>query len=266
MAFLEGKRILVTGVATDSSIAYGIARRMRAQGAELVFSYQAEPLRENVVNIAKTLDTEADHCLVLDVSTDENIESFAEDLKKLWPEGFDGFVHSMAFAPKHELMGSICDNTTRKGFRLAHEISCYSLLAMTRILKDQFRPNPAILTLSYLGAVRTVPNYNVMGLAKASLEALVRFLANDLGPQQIRVNGISAGPIKTMAASAFGKSFDSMLDASESRTPLRRNVTIDEVGNLAAFLASELASGITGEISYVDCGYNVVGVESDVAN
>ena len=259
MGFLTGKRALIVGVASNRSIAWGIAKAMHREGAELAFTYQGEKLRERVEKFATECDS--DITLPCDVSSDAQIEGVFEGLDNYW-DHLDIIIHSVAFAPRDELAGSFVDNTTREGFLRAHEISSYSFTALAKagfgMMKGR---NAALLTLSYLGAIRTIPNYNVMGLAKASLEANVRYMASSLGPDNIRVNGISAGPIKTLAAAGIGD-FRKFLDYGEKNSPLRRNVTIDEVGNAAAFLCSDLASGITGEITYVDAGYNITGMGS----
>jgi len=250
---------LIVGVASNRSIAWGIAKAMHREGAELAFTYQGDKLQERVEKFAAECDS--DITLPCDVSSDAQIEGVFEGLDNYW-DHLDIIVHSVAFAPREELAGSFVDCTTRDGFLRAHEISSYSFTALAKagygMMKDR---NAALLTLSYLGAIRTIPNYNVMGLAKASLEANVRYMANCLGPDNIRVNGISAGPIKTLAAAGIGD-FRKFLDYGEKNSPLRRNVTIDEVGNAAAFLCSDLASGITGEITYVDGGYNITGMGS----
>jgi enoyl-[acyl-carrier protein] reductase I len=257
MGFLSGKRALVVGLATERSIACGIAAAMRREGAELAFTYQNERLRERVVDMA----TEFGSTLVLpmDVASDAEIDSAFAALRGHW-DSLDILVHSVAFAPREQLAGGFLESVTREGFQVAHDISSYSLAALAKAARPMMVGRAgAIVTMSYLGAVRSVPSYNVMGLAKASLEANVRFLAADLGPQGIRVNAISAGPIKTLAAAGVS-GFRKMLGHVASYTPLRRNVTIEEVGNAAAFLCSDLASGITGEILYVDAGYSHVGM------
>ena len=257
MGFLAGKRILVTGIASNRSIAYGIAKAMQREGAELAFTYQNERLKGRVEKFAKQLGAKI--VVSCDVATDEAIEMCFSELATHW-DGLDGLVHSVAFAPKEQLEGSIVDNTTREGSSIAHDISAYSFLAMAKYAKPLMAGRKgALLTLSYLGAVAAVPNYNVMGMAKASLEAAVRLMAYDLGPTGTRVNAISAGPIRTLAAAGISD-FRSMLDHVRANAPLRRNVTIDEVGNVAAFLCSDLASAVTGEITYVDAGYNTVGM------
>ena len=257
MGFLAGKRALIVGLASNRSIAYGIARAMHREGAELAFNYQTEKLRGRVEKMAGELGSQI--ALPLDVASDEAIDGFFTALGKHW-DGFDILVHSVAYAPQDQLGGSYLDCVTREGFQVSHEISSYSFAALAKAARPMMAGRDAsMLTMTYLGAVRAVPNYNVMGLAKASLEANVRFMAADLGPLGIRVNGISAGPIKTLAASGVG-GFRKMLHHVEKAAPLRRNVTTDNVGNAAAFLASDLAAGITGEILYVDSGYNIVGM------
>lgn len=257
MGFLQGKRALVFGVASNRSIAWGIASAMRREGAELAFTYQNDKLQGRVEKFATELDS--DIALACDVSDDDEIERVFEKLDDYW-DHLDIIIHSVAFAPRDELDGSYLDCVTREGFRVAHEVSSYSFAALAKAGRHMMQDrNGALLTLSYLGAVRTIPNYNVMGLAKASLEANVRYMASNLGPEGIRVNAISAGPIKTLAAAGISN-FRSFLDYSEQNSPMRRNVTIDEVGNAAAFLCSDLASGITGEILYVDGGYNIQGM------
>ncbi len=253
MAFLQDKKILVTGLLSNRSIAYGIAKVMQREGAALAFTFQNDDLRDRVARIAQEFGNVP--LLRCDVSSDEEIAALFSELGKHW-NGLDGIVHSIAFAPREALKGDLLEGLTRDGFRLAHDISSYSFAALAKAgLPLMEGRRAALLTLTYLGAVRSVPHYNVMGLAKASLEACVRYLAQNLGPKGIRVNGISAGPIKTLAAagiSDFGKIFKFV----EDNAPLRRNVTTEDVGNAAAFLMSDLAAGITGEITYVDCGFN----------
>jgi enoyl-[acyl-carrier protein] reductase I len=257
MAFLAGKRALIVGLATERSIAYGIAGAMRREGAELAFTYQNERLRERVVAMAAELGSSV--VLPMDVASDEEIAAAFDALRARW-DSLDILVHSVAFAPREQLAGGFLDSITREGFQIAHDVSSYSLAALAKAARPMMLGRPgAILTMSYLGAVRSVPSYNVMGLAKASLEANVRFLAADLGPHGIRVNAVSAGPIKTLAAAGVS-GFRRMLGHVAAYTPLRRNVTIEEVGNAAAFLCSDLASGITGEVLYVDAGYSHVGM------
>lgn len=253
MGFLAGKRILITGVISNRSIAYGIAGACRREGAELAFTYQGERIRDRVSDLAANFDSRL--VFPCDVSSDEEIEALFAELGKHW-DGLDGLVHSVAFAPKEALSGDYLTAVTRENFRIAHDISSYSFAALAKAALPMMEGRPAaLLTLSYLGAIRSAPNYNVMGLAKASLESNVYYMAQSLGPKGIRVNAVSAGPIKTLAASGIAN-FSEKLDLAAHNAPLRRNVTIDEVGNAAAFLLSDLASGITGEITYVDAGFN----------
>jgi len=253
MGFLQGRRILVTGMLSNRSIAYGIARACAREGAELAFTYQGEGIRERVLDLAREFGT--DRVFACDVSDDAQIEAAFAGLARQW-DRLDGLVHAIAFAPREALKGDYHEATSREAFRMAHDISSFSLAALAKAAVPMMPPRGgAIVTLSYLGAVRSVPNYNVMGLAKASLEAGVRYLAASLGPRAVRVNAISAGPIKTLAAAGIG-GFSKILHFVEKSAPLRRGVTIDEVGNTAAFLLSDLASGITGEIVYVDAGFN----------
>lgn len=257
MGFLDGKRALIVGCASNRSIAWGIAEAMHREGAELAFTFQNEKLESRVEKLAAKCDSNI--VLPCDVGSDEEITSLFEKLGTSW-EHFDILIHSVAFAPREELEGEYLDSVTREGFNTAHEISSYSFAALAKGGRSMMQGrNASMLTLSYLGAERVLPNYNVMGLAKASLEANVRYMAASLGPENIRVNAISAGPIRTLAAAGI-KNFKSMLNYSAENTPLRRNVTIQEVGNTAAFLCSDLASGITGEITYVDGGYNITGM------
>jgi enoyl-[acyl-carrier protein] reductase I len=253
MGFLAGKRVLITGLLSNRSIAYGIATAMQREGATLAFTYQGEGVKDRVLKLAAEFGS--DIVLPCDVASDEEIAKLFADLGARW-DGLDGIIHSIAFAPREALAGAYLDGLTRDAFRVAHEVSSYSFAALAKAALPMMQGRQAaLLTLTYLGAVRAVPNYNVMGLAKASLEANVRYLAQNLGPMGIRVNGISAGPIKTLAAagiSGFGK----ILKFVEENAPLRRNVTTDEVGNVAAFLMSDLASGVSGEITYVDCGFS----------
>jgi len=255
MGFLAGKRLLITGLLSNRSIAYGIAQACRREGAELAFSYVGERFKDRITEFA----TEFGSNLVFDcdVGDDAAIERLFTDLKAAWPEGFDGFVHSIGFAPREAIAGEFLVGLTRENFRIAHDISAYSFPALAKAALPSLRPNAALLTLSYLGAVRAVPAYNTMGLAKASLEASVRYLAANLGPKGIRVNGISAGPIKTLAASGI-KGFGKLLEVFSKNAPLRRNVTIEDVGNVAAFLLSDLSAGVTSEITYVDGGFSHV--------
>ncbi len=257
MGFLQGKRALVVGVASNRSIAYGIAKAMYREGAELALTYQTDKLKSRVEDVAAECGEAL--CLPLDVAEDAQIDAAFEALGSHW-DGLDIIVHSVGFAPRDQLEGSYVDAVTREGFRIAHDISAYSFAALAKAGRPMMRGrNGALITMSYLGAVRTVPNYNVMGVAKASLEANVRYLADSLGPEGIRVNAVSAGPIRTLAASGISN-FRSMLAEAEAKTPLRRNVSIDEVGNAAAFLCSDLASGITGDVLYVDSGYHILGM------
>ena len=257
MGFLQGKRALITGIISNRSIAWGIANAMHREGAELAFTYVNDKLKPRVDEAAKTFGS--DIVLPCDVSSDEQIGQLFADLGKKW-DGFDILIHSIGFAPGEALTGEFLDGLTRENFKIAHDISSYSLPAMAKAARPLMKGrNGAILTLSYLGAERALANYNVMGLAKASLEAAVRYLAFNLGPEGTRVNAISAGPIKTLAAAGIAN-FRKMLDHVEQNAPLRRSVSTDEVGNAAAFLCSDLASGITGEITYVDAGYNTLGM------
>lgn len=257
MGFLAGKRILITGLLSNRSIAYGIARAMHREGAELAFTYQNERFLERVTKMAAEFDSSL--VFACDVAEDAQITELFEELGKQW-DGLDGLVHSIAFAPGEALDGDFLDGFSREAFRIAHEVSAYSFPALVKAARPMMEGRQAaVLTLTYLGAVRTMPNYNVMGLAKASLEASVRYLASSLGPRGIRANAVSAGPIKTLAASGIGN-FGKLLAYNERTAPLRRNVTIDEVGNVAAFLCSDLASGITGEVTYVDAGFNSVAL------
>lgn len=253
MAFLQDKKILITGLLSNRSIAYGIARAAQREGAQLAFTYQGEDIRDRVMKLAA--DFGSVPVLPCDVSRDEEIDALFSALKGEWGQ-MDGLVHSIAFAPREALKGELLDGLTRDAFKIAHDISSYSFAALAKGAAPLMAGRAgAMLTMTYLGAVRTVPHYNVMGLAKASLEACVRYLATNLGPHGIRVNGISAGPIKTLAAAGIGD-FGKILKYVEEHAPLRRNVTIEDVGNTAAFLLSGLAAGITGEITYVDSGFN----------
>ena len=257
MGFLDGKRALIVGLASNRSIAWGIAKALHREGAELAFTYQNEKLEGRVMKMASELGSEV--IVPCDVSSDEQIEKVFDHLDNYW-DGLDIIIHSVAFAPKEELEGDFLDNVTREGFRLSHEISSYSFAALAKAGRNMMEGRDAsLITLSYLGAMRAMPNYNIMGLAKASLEANVRYMASCLGPDGIRVNAISAGPIKTLAAAGISD-FRKMLTEVENTAPLRRNVTIDQVGNAAAFLSSDLSAGITGEIMYVDSGYSTVGM------
>jgi enoyl-[acyl-carrier protein] reductase I len=256
MGFLEGKRAVIVGLASNRSIAWGIAQALRAQGAELAFNYQTEKLRGRVEKMAAELDS--DIALPLDVTEDDQIQDFFGRLSKHW-DGFDILIHSVAYAPAEQLQGGYIEAINREGFRIAHDVSSYSFTALAKASRPMIQNGGALLTLSYLGAVRSLPSYNVMGVAKASLEANVRFMAFDLGADGIRVNAISAGPIRTLAASGI-KGMRQMLTHVSEAAPLKRNVTIEDVGNAASFLVSDLAAGVTGEVLYVDAGYNTVGM------
>ncbi len=258
MGFLTNKRVLITGLLSNRSIAYGIAKAMHREGAELAFTYQGEDIRPRVEKLAAEFGSKL--LFPCDVTKDEEITQCFDDLKKSW-DSIDTIIHSIAFAPREALNGDYLETVNREAFRIAHDISAYSFTALAKAALPMMQTNGgSLLTLSYLGAQRVMPNYNVMGLAKASLEANVRFMASSLGSKNIRVNAISAGPIKTLAAAGIGN-FGKLLGYTERVAPLRRNVTTDEVGNVAAFLCSDLASGITGEITYVDAGFNTVAFD-----
>ncbi|WP_293373202.1 enoyl-ACP reductase [Nevskia sp.] len=260
MGFLQGKKALITGVASERSIATGIAEAMKREGAELAFTYQGDKLKSRVEEFAH--EQGSNIVMPLDVSRDAEIEAVFGNLKDAWG-GIDIVIHSIGFAPRELLMGGYLDSVTREGYALAHDISAYSFAALGKAARPLMQGRKAsLVTLTYLGAERAVPMYNVMGPAKASLEANVRYMAAELGPEGIRVNGISAGPIKTLAAAGI-KGFRSMLANAEKVSALKRNVSIDEVGNTAAFLSSDLASGITGQIVYVDAGFNIIGFAID---
>ena len=261
MGFLKGKRALITGVASNRSIAWGIAQSMAREGAELVLTYENDKLGGRAEKFAAELGSAK--TILCDVSQDSNIAEMKDELAKHW-DHLDILVHSIAYAPREELEGMYLDAVTREGFRTAHEISSYSFAALAKSLRSMMTEGGAMLTLSYIGAERSMPGYNVMGLAKASLEANVRYLAQSLGSEGIRVNGISAGPIKTLAAAGI-KGLKQMLQFYEVTAPLGRGVTTEEVGNTASFLCSDLASGITGEITYVDGGFNTVGISPRIA-
>ena len=257
MGFLADKKILITGLLSKHSIAYGIAKACHREGAQLAFTYQNERFKDRVAKLASDFDSTL--LFPLDVQDDAEINALFEQLGQHW-DGLDSLVHSIAFAPGEALEGDFLDGLTREAFRISQEVSTYSFPALVKAARPMMQGrNGSVLTLSYLGAVRTMPNYNIMGLAKASLEASVRYLAVTLGPEGIRANAISAGPIKTLAASGIG-SFGKLLAFNEHNAPLRRNVTIEEVGNAAAFMCSDLASGITGEIMYVDGGFNTTAL------
>ena len=254
--FLSGKKLLITGVLSNRSIAYGIARACRQQGAEIVLSYVGERFKERTAEFAKAFDSEL--IFDCDVGDDGQIEKLMTDLSAHWPK-FDGLVHAIGFAPREAIAGDFLEGLSREAFRVAHDISAYSFPALAKAALPHLNDNASVLTLSYLGALRTVPNYNTMGLAKASLEASVRYLAESLGSQGrgLRANGISAGPIKTLAASGI-QGFGKILKVVAEASPIRRNVTIDDVGHVAAFLLSDLAAGVTAEITYVDGGFSQV--------
>lgn len=260
MGFLQGKKILITGLLSSRSIAYGIAQACKREGAELAFTYVGERFKDRTAEFAKEFNSEL--MFDCDVSSDEQINALFTNLATAWPK-FDGFVHSIGFAPREAIAGDFLEGLSREAFQIAHDISAYSFPALAKAAAPMLNKNAALLTLTYLGSVRAIPNYNTMGLAKASLEASVRYLAESLGQHGVRVNGISAGPIKTLAASGI-KDFSKLLGFVAQYAPLRRNVTIEDVGNTAAFLLSDLSSGITGEITYVDGGFSQVmgfGVE-----
>lgn len=254
MGFLAGKRLLITGLLNNRSIAYGIAQACRREGAELAFTYQGERFKDRIAEFAAEFGSSL--TLEMDVTDDAQIERAFAQLGEQW-DAFDGFVHAIGFAPREAIAGDFLDGLSREAFRVAHDISAYSFPAMAKVAAPRLRPGASLLTLSYLGAERMVPGYNTMGLAKASLEASVRYLAASLGPKGVRVNGISAGPIKTLAASGI-KGFGKILDVVASNAPLHRNVTIEDVGNVAAFMLSDLAAGVTAEVTYVDCGFSKV--------
>lgn len=256
MSFLQGKRALITGIASQRSIAWGIAQAMHEQGAELALTYQSERLKSRVEDCAKQLSSNI--LLECDVQNDTSIQNLFVALKQHW-DTFDILVHSIGFAPKEQISGDFLDNITREGFQTAHDISAYSFPALAKASKPMLSDSASLIALSYLGAVQAMPNYNTMGLAKASLEAAIRYTAQSLGKDGIRVNGISAGPIKTLA-SAGVRDFKKMLEHVQKTSPLNENVTIEEVGHVAAFLSSDLASGITSEIIYVDKGYRNMGM------
>ncbi|MDP3785464.1 MAG: enoyl-ACP reductase FabI [Undibacterium sp.] len=260
MAFLQGKKILITGLLSNRSIAYGIAQACHREGAELAFTYVGERFKDRITDFAKEFNSEL--IFDCDVSSDEQINAVFADLAKSW-DHLDGLVHAIGFAPREAIAGDFLDGFSREAFKIAHDISAYSFPALAKAALPMLKEDSALLTLTYLGAIRAIPYYNTMGLAKASLEASVRYLAENLGKKGIRVNGISAGPIKTLAASGI-KDFGTLLGFVAEHAPLRRNVTIEEVGNTAAFLLSPLASGITGEITYVDGGFShVMGLTPD---
>ncbi len=257
MAFLSGKRALIVGVASGRSIAYGIAEAMRREGAELAFTYQNDRFERRVSGLANGLDSKI--CVPCDVEKDDEIDAVFDALRKVW-DGLDILVHAVAYAPREALKGDYLECVDRESFRVAHDVSSYSFAALAKGAHSMMQGRQAaLLTLSYLGAVRALPNYNVMGLAKASLEANVRYMAQSLGRAGVRVNAVSAGPIRTLAAAGISD-FRRLLEHAADGSPLKRNVSIEEVGNAAAFLCSDLASGITGEVLYVDAGFNISGI------
>jgi enoyl-[acyl-carrier protein] reductase I len=256
MGFMQGKRVLIVGLASNRSIAWGIAKAMHREGAELAFTFQNEKLQSRVEEMAA--ECESNITIECDVGIDDHIDNVFKALGEHW-DGLDCIVHSVAFAPREALDGDYVSATTRDNFRIAHDISSYSFTALAKAGRAMMAGrNGSLLTLTYLGAERTIPNYNIMGVAKASLEANVRYMAVALGEEGTRVNAISAGPIRTLAASGINN-FKALLNKAADSAPLKRNVTIEEVGNVAAFMCSDLASGVTGEITYVDCGYNIAG-------
>jgi enoyl-[acyl-carrier protein] reductase I len=254
MGFLNGKKLLITGVLSNRSIAYGIAKACHREGAELAFSYVGERFKDRITEFAADFDSKL--IFDCDVASDEQIAQLFTNLSTTWPQ-FDGFVHAIGFAPREAISGDFLEGLSREAFKIAHDISAYSFPGMAKAALPYLNDKAALLTLTYLGADRVVPNYNTMGLAKASLEASVRYLAESLGPRGMRVNGISAGPIKTLAASGI-KGFGKLLNMTAELSPIRRNVTIDDVGNVAAFLLSDLAAGVSAEITYVDGGFSQV--------
>jgi enoyl-[acyl-carrier protein] reductase I len=257
MGFMQGKKVLIIGLASNKSIAWGISQAMYREGAELAFTYQNERLKDRVVKMAGECDSNI--AIELDVSSDEQINNVFTELGKHW-DGLDCIIHSVAFAPRDALDGDYVNATTRENFSLAHDISSYSFTALAKAGREMMKGRKgSLLTLTYLGSQRAVTNYNVMGVAKASLEANVRYMANSLGAEGTRVNAVSAGAIRTLASAGIND-FKSMLSRAADTAPLKQNVTIEQVGNVAAFLCSDLASGITGEITYVDAGYNIAGI------
>ena len=263
MVFLAGKRILITGLLSNRSIAYGIAKSCREQGADLAFTYQNDRFKDRVTDMAAEFGSSL--VFPCDVSEDGQIDGLFAALRERW-DSLDGLVHAIAYAPREAIAGDLLDGISREAFRIAHDVSSYSFVALAKAAEPMMKGRRgAMVTLTYLGSVRVVPHYNTMGLAKASLEASVRYLADNLGPRGIRVNGISAGPIRTLAASGI-KGFSGILDYVEKNAPLRRNVTIEDVGNVAAFMLSDLAGGVTGEITYVDGGFSTLaGGMKDIA-
>jgi enoyl-[acyl-carrier protein] reductase I len=263
MGFLAGKRILITGLLSNRSIAYGIAKSCREQGADLAFTYQNDRFKDRVTDMAAEFGSSL--VFPCDVSEDGQIDGLFAALREHW-DSLDGLVHAIAYAPREAIAGDLLDGISREAFRIAHDVSSYSFVALAKAAEPMMKGRRgAMVTLTYLGSVRVVPHYNTMGLAKASLEASVRYLADNLGPRGIRVNGVSAGPIRTLAASGI-KGFSGILDYVEKNAPLRRNVTIEDVGNVAAFMLSDLAGGVTGEITYVDGGFSTLaGGMKDIA-
>lgn len=261
MSLLKNKRILVTGIANHRSIAYGITQVLYREGAELAFTYYPDKFKNRLQDIATHFSSN-NIVLPCDVSDESSIERLFILLKEKW-EKFDGFVHAIAFAPADQLQGNYVNNITRTGFEIAHIISSYSFVSMAKACKDMLNINSSLITLTYLGSTKVIPNYNVMGLAKASLEANTRYMANAMGPDNIRVNAISAGPVKTLASSGISN-FKKMFSYYQTQSPIRRNVTIEEIGNVAAFLCSNLSSGITGEIIHVDGGFNITSCINDI--
>ncbi|ASJ75172.1 enoyl-ACP reductase FabI [Granulosicoccus antarcticus] len=257
MGMLDGKRFIIFGIASKRSIAWGIAEAMHREGATLAFTYQNDRLKDRVIDMAAACGSTL--VLPCDVAEDSQIDELMTSIKAEWTDGFDGLVHAVAFAPREALDGDFLDSVTRESFRIAHDVSSYSFAAIAKAARPQLRKGGSLITLSYLGAVRAMPNYNVMGLAKASLEANTRFMANAMGPDGIRVNAISAGPIKTLAAAGISD-FKKLLNHVSSLSPMRENTTIEQVGDTAAFLASSMAAGITGQIIYVDGGFNIVSM------
>lgn len=263
MGFLTGKKALIVGLASNRSIAYGIAKAFHEQGAELAFTYQNEKLKERVESMAAEFNSTLTY--PCDVASDDDISQVFAELGKSWNK-LDVLIHSVAFAPADQIAGDYIENATREGFQIAHDISAYSLVALSKAALPLMQETQgSVLTLSYYGAEKAVPNYNVMGIAKASLEAAVRYLAASLGPRGLRVNAISAGPIRTLAAAGI-KDFRKLQSAYADVTPLKRNITAAEVGNTAAFLCSDLASGITGEVVHVDAGYHAVTMSGVVGD
>ncbi|HET7752369.1 MAG TPA: enoyl-ACP reductase [Anaeromyxobacteraceae bacterium] len=254
---MVGKRALVTGVANERSIAWAIAEAFHREGCELAFTYQGEVLEKRVRPLVESVGAKA--FIDCDVAGDESIDGAASSLRQVWPDGFDVLVHSIAYAPREALDGRFTDATSREAWRIALEISAYSLVGLTRAMKPLLRPGASVVTITYSGAEKVVSNYNVMGVAKAALECSMRYLAHDLGQDDIRVNAISAGPLKTLAAAGI-KGMRSMLSDNADRTPLRRNIEHGDVGNAAVYLCSGLARNVTGEVLHVDAGQNILGV------